>query len=252
MKQISEKVYCRECNKKTNQSILEQDKTLMNFKISSADFKNADFQFEDNYCIVKCNGCDNISFLREYGDEDQWEYDDDGERYWYSTFTVYPEEPKNKDKLIPQKEMYSVPRFVKEIYKEVVKSYNDDSLILCSVGLRMIIEGVCKDKGIDREHLVNHDGSNKLDPVTGEQKYKFFGLQEKINKLLEMGLITEAQSMVLHQIREMGNETAHEITRHDEHILRGAIEILENLLFNIYELTELELFNRKRLKQKPN
>ena len=96
MGNISEKVYCRECNKKTNHSILEQDNSLMHFKISSSDYKYVDIQFEDNYYIVKCNGCDSISFLREYGDEEQWEIDEDGERYWYSTFTVYPEEPKNK------------------------------------------------------------------------------------------------------------------------------------------------------------
>lgn len=222
----------------------------MHFKVSSSDYKNVDFQFEDNYYIVKCNGCDSISFLREYDDEDQWEHDDDGERYWYSTYTVYPEEPKNKHSLLSQKKMYNVPRFIKDIYEEAVKSYNVDSLILCSVGLRMIIEAVCKEKGIDKEYLVNQDGTKKIDSATGEQKVKNLGLQEKIEKLLISGIITEPQSMVLHQIREMGNVSAHEITRHDEHILRRAIEILESLLFNIYEVSKLELFNRKRLKPK--
>ena len=74
--------------------------------------------------------------------------------------------------------MYNVPRFIKDIYEEAVKSYNVDSLILCSVGLRMIIEAVCKEKGIDKEYLVNQDGTQKLS-VTGEQKVKNLGLQDK-------------------------------------------------------------------------
>lgn len=244
MKLIEEKVYCKKCNRKTNHCVLEKDNILLQHTISSNDFKDVDFGFVENFYIVKCNGCDNISFLKEYGDEDQWEYDNHGDRHWYYSYTVYPEEPINTEDFHQIKKLYKVPKFIKELYKEVVDSYNGKSLILCCVGLRMIIEGICKSQGIDKVGLTNRDGTPKLDNATGEVKYRFLGLEEKINILLEKGLITQTQSRVLHQIREMGNQTAHEIAKQDRSIIKASLEILENQLFNIYELATIELFNR--------
>ncbi|MCR8659321.1 DUF4145 domain-containing protein [Paenibacillus endoradicis] len=233
-------VYCSSCKQKTNHETVVEP-----FEQKSS--IDDDIQWSQKYYIVKCKGCNTVAFLEQYGDEEMWEASPwaEGEREYTYTYTTYPAEPLNKDEFYLAKEFYKVPKFIKELYSEVVDSYNNKSLILCSVGLRMIIEGICKEKGIDREVLTNRDGTPKTDNITGEEKFRFLGLEEKLNLMLERDLITPIQSRTLHQIREMGNETAHEITKHDVIIILGALQVLENLLYNIYDLASIELFKRK-------
>lgn len=245
MRSISEKIYCRECKKNTNHIILERNGEELKFTVSDADFQDVDFRFSETYSIVRCLGCDNISFCEEYEDEDQWEPDYyTGEQRWYSKFTVYPEAPIENDGYHIAKKIRLIPLFIKTLHDEVVNSFNSNSLILCAVGLRMIIEGICKDKNIDKVFLTNSDGSPKIDS-DGKQKIKFRNLEEKINELVKIGLITVTQANILHQIRLMGNETVHEIRSHEKEVLKSSLEILENLLFNIYELTKIELFKKE-------
>lgn len=237
---IEQKVYCRSCNTKTKHSVVMNNNIPLQYTNSSKDFIEMEDDFEETFYIIQCNGCDSVSFLLEIIEEDRIERD------WVKKYFVYPEEPKIKHTKHKRKFFFTVPRFIKAIYREVVFNFNEEQFILCGMGLRMIIEGVCKDKGIDKKPLYNKDNSPKIDNDTGEQKYRFLGLEEKINVLQEEGHITKPHAIVLHQIREMGNDTAHEIVSHDEFTLEDAIIILENLLFNIYDLPKIEIYEKRR------
>ncbi|MBN3555492.1 hypothetical protein JYA63_14530 [Fictibacillus nanhaiensis] len=89
MERLKEKVYCFNCNGKRNHEIL----TSFNHEADVED----DFHWWEKNHIVKCLGCDYIAFVKQYGDEYQWE-ERNGTQYFFDTFTVYPEEPKKKEK----------------------------------------------------------------------------------------------------------------------------------------------------------
>ncbi|KAB7665478.1 DUF4145 domain-containing protein [Bacillus sp. B1-b2] len=65
------------------------------------------------------------------------------------------------------------------------------------MGIRMLVEAICKEKGITQTQVMK----------SGEPKMKNLNLFEKINTLKEKNIIDEAQKQVLPQIRDMGNHT---------------------------------------------
>lgn len=229
-------VYCETCNRKTNHQEVAEP-----FERKSG--IDDDIQWFEKFYIAKCRGCDTITFVKKYGDKDMWEENAFGDREYTYTYTVYHEAPVDKQRHREKKYFKHVPDFIQDLYTEVIDAYNRNSLILCSVGQRMVIEAICKEKSIDIELLFNADGTPKLDNA-GEQKSRFLTLSEKINKLQGSGYITPIQAEVLHQIKGLGNDAAHEITKHDDKIIGAALEVLESMLYSIYELAHLKLYKK--------
>ncbi|MGE6259208.1 hypothetical protein ACQKCU_15095 [Heyndrickxia sporothermodurans] len=149
MEILEEKVYCKLCNRKTNHDIL-----MTHFEKNNP---YEEFQWHCKYHITKCRGCDTPAFVMQYGDEDQWDYNDEGKRYWYYIFTVYPPEPKDDSDEEFRKNIYSiehinynnVPETINNIYKQIIDVYNQGALLLGTVGIRTIIEAICLDVGIE-------------------------------------------------------------------------------------------------------
>jgi hypothetical protein len=97
------------------------------------------------------------------------------------------------------------------IYTEVIDTYNIDAKILTAIGLRMLIEGICVDKGIEGNTLYQ-----KIENLT----------------IILPNNIVES----LHKFRFIGNEATHELQIPTELELRRAIEVIEDLLNFLYEL----------------
>jgi len=97
-------------------------------------------------------------------------------------------------------------------YQETIRTYNYGSLLLCTIGLRTLLEGVCDNKSLP--------GSN---------------LEEKIDNLktlLPNGNITG----YLHGFRFSGNEAAHELEALTQAEADSAITVMEDLLNYLYDL----------------
>lgn len=82
-------------------------------------------------------------------------------------------------------------------------------------GIRAIVEAVCNDK-----HIVGHN------------------LQLKIDGLRDAGHITKAGALILHNLRFMGNEAAHELKAHERNELKAGFSVLEHLLQGVYVLPQ--------------
>ncbi len=228
MVKLEEKVYCRNCKNSTNHEVLNSyiDKSI----------PDDEFQWLDAYHIVRCLGCDTISFVREYGDEDQWEYNNYGERGWFNTYTVYPEKPSEDIKIIiPIEEKkfsnLSNNKNLSLLYQQVIQAYNTLSFLLCAVGLRTLVEAICKNENV----------TGGMTADKGGKMVRKTNLQGKINGLVEKGLITQSQSEVLHQIRELGNYAVHEIVQPSKGTLIKGIEVIEHILKQIYEFGEYKI-----------
>ncbi len=112
---------------------------------------------------------------------------------------------------VKDKSFKRLPNRLKTIYQEILRAYNNKLKMLCAIGIRALLEGICADKGIKGRNL-----------------------QTKINNMTS--IIPKNIVVHLHNIRFIGNEAAHELTGATDEELRLAIEICEDLLNYIYEL----------------
>ncbi|MEM7935113.1 DUF4145 domain-containing protein [Morganella morganii] len=187
---------CNKCKLETNHDILFD-------KVSSG--TPDEYRFIENYRVVKCCGCDNVSFRYEFHDEeaaypvgdDEWEVPAD--------IDIYPPLAINKINTS------SLPNTVRNIFNETCAAISNKSLTLSGVGLRATIEAVCIEQAIPGKEL-----------------------KTKINNLSSKGLISKKDCSLLHSIRFIGNDAAHEITQPSIQSLNEALAIIEHMLQSIY------------------
>ncbi|MCQ4363027.1 DUF4145 domain-containing protein [Mycobacterium gordonae] len=231
--------------KKTNHSYIESNGITLQYSLHGDPIH--DFEWDESYSIIQCMGCDKVAFLIEYSGLDTEVYDDERDYFYRQvTYTVYPEEPQKVPlslKAMPIKQFTNVPDFVNGVYVEVVNAYNSDSTILGAVGLRTIVEAICKDAKVVDGLVYDDNGNFKTDKKN--QPIRSESLLGKINGLVEAGLITKKQSDVLHQVRELGNYAVHEIEMPARKTVKVGIEIVSNILLNMYELDNLSISPKK-------
>jgi len=109
--------------------------------------------------------------------------------------------------------VYHLPQGVYAIYAEAHAALCAELTIMTGFGIRAIVEAVCK-----------------------EQSASGRNLQEKIDSLLALGLITESGKSILHNLRFMGNAAAHEMKAHRPEELNAAFDVIEYLLQGVYVL----------------
>ena len=190
--------YCPICKHKTHHEILGEG---INYS------PNDDYYYKETCRVVRCCGCDNVSFNQEILEESNVEYNEDGYEVLVPIYKSYP----IKDNYIEPLRTWDIPSLIGKAYKESVEALNNGSLLLASIGFRATIEALCIENGFDKGTLIT-----------------------KINKLRDKGIITAADCERLHEARFMGNESAHQIQEPDrEHILI-VLEVVNNILNNLY------------------
>jgi hypothetical protein len=156
--------------------------------------------YERRACIWSCAGCDEETFERQVTEKS----DADDELLDYF--------PAREEDLVRRKFFQNLNPDLKRLYEEVVACLNGGHLLLCTIGLRALIEGVCTDKGVDGKNL----------------EHKVNGL---IKFLPSLNIIEG-----LHTLRITGNDAAHRrepLTRDDA---RTAVGVMEDLLNFLYDL----------------
>ena len=169
------------------------------------------FDWTVDYQIVQCQGCKSVSFRQASTDsesyfqiaEDEWEHD--------IVEKIYP------SRLIDRKGLGEdtnyLPSNLKRIYDETLSALASQSPVLAGIGLRALLETVCKQKN-----------------ATGSDLFK------KIDSLVVANVLTPASAAILHKIRTLGNDAAHEIKPHSAKQLALAMDICEHLLRDVYIL----------------
>lgn len=104
---------------------------------------------------------------------------------------------------------YYLPNKVEQIYKETIQTLSDNSPILAGIGLRALIETVCKENEAEGDNLF-----------------------KKIDDLVTKDILTPAGSVILHKIRTLGNDATHEVEPHSETQLGLAMDVAEHLLMD--------------------
>jgi hypothetical protein len=214
-------IHCIECKRPTRHLVT----VSLDKKGSDSDAEEGwSVDWSDRYQVIECQGCETVSFRHLSWFSEAQDYDDDG-----TTERIYP--LRNKD-AVSARPYHNVPSNLRRIYTELIDCFNNDSPTLCAAGLRALVEGICAQQGIV-------DGPVELPAKGGgTQVVRRDNLEGRIAGLQEKGLLTQPSAQTLHEHRYLGNSAVHELARPSTDELKLAIEIVEHVLEQLYELPE--------------
>ena len=196
------RIYCNWCQQPTNHFLKALHRSPVDWYLATIGEIDRDAVAEDaqyvEYRLWHCAGCDTGTFEIIYNE---------GEPYAPSARWLTPRQYFG----VGTKTFHHLPSTLKAIYEESIYAYNHNKLVLCTIGLRALLEGICKDKGIT--------GRNLKDKIDG------------LNTLLPQHIVDN-----LHVYRKAGNEAAHELQPQSQFNLRQYIDLIEDLLNFLYEL----------------
>lgn len=190
-------------------------KVLARVDLDGREFSGTElvFGWDDTMEVIQCQGCEELMFKKSHvNSEDMYHtHGEDGYEGHYVTTEEYFPNPE-QDRVAVQDD-HLLPVGLRRIYLETVKALNEDSPVLAGIGIRAIVETICKDK--------NAEGR---------------GLDQKINSLVEVGVLTPGGAEVLHKVRTLGNRSAHEVEPHNSASLGLAMDVVEHLIQGVYIL----------------
>lgn len=201
--------FCGTCKRNTRQKILSD------IEVSGLEETEDTFIYgwNDQHQIIQCQGCESILFRKTHmnsEDMDHFQGSDGWEAEYMLFEDYYPRSELNRTSI---GDYHILPDNLQRIYKEAITALNNNSPVLTAIGIRAIIETVCKDKN-----------------TSGRDLYS------RINDLVVQGVLTKDGSDILHKLRGLGNEAAHEVKPHSNAQLGLAFDVIEHLLQGVYIL----------------
>ncbi|WP_044640703.1 DUF4145 domain-containing protein [Risungbinella massiliensis] len=215
-----------------NQDITELDAAKeVSLAASNSIHEEVECLFYDKYVIVKCRGCgETVSFVKMTTNELAIESVEEGKDPY--TYKIYPEPPRRKYRLQGKYSFQHVPQWIKELRNEVVRAFEQGAILLSLAGLRMVTEAICK-QHID---IISSGIDSNIEPIPNN-----LSLQKMIDILLDHNIITKPHHVILQKVRVLGNKAVHQFTSQDRDLIHIAIEVLDNLLYNVFDLEQSKL-----------
>ncbi len=204
---------CQSCSGET------VHKVLSSINVEGHEDIEQDFwiKYWEDYEIVQCQGCRSITFRKSNRNtEDIIHYRTGSggfEEELVDHIDLYPNRIPGRQKL---KQTFIIPYEVRRIYDETHEAVSNNLQILATIGIRALVEAICEEKS-----------------ATGRN------LQNKIDSLNRLGLLTQESANILHSIRLLGNVAAHQVEPPNQEIINAAFDIVENVLYNVYVIPEI-------------
>jgi len=148
--------------------------------------------------------------MKESTCSEDWVYDRNGDSELKVTRELFPSRVAGR-KMLP--DYYYLPSDVQSIYREAHAAFCSSLPIMAGFGARAIIEAVCRDKSINKGNL-----------------------EKKIDQLATDGHITVEGAKILHSLRVLGNDAAHEMKVSTDEALSAAFDVVDYLLTGVYVL----------------
>ena len=212
------RIICRECSAETLHSIV----TSFQEKGSECFGDGNEITWHCSNQIIQCYGCETVTFRTVSTFSEDWEYDH-GNIYHPETIKYYPGRTEQMISI----ESHLLPPTVEKIYQETILSIENEQYILAGIGIRAIIETICKD--------LDSKGKN---------------LYEKIVALERRSIVTKEGSETLHKLRILGNDAAHEVKAHNSRQLELSMQIIRHMLEGTYIIPKE--YQKSFLKEKNN
>lgn len=196
------KIACMLCARVTNHEVLKSVEEV-GWEEIGPDY---DIHWGATKQIIRCCGCDTVSFRSLSGNSE--EIGPDGKGIEHEE--LYPSRTEGRQCLDDE---HLLPSDLERVYRETVSALNNKQPVLAGIGIRAIIETVSKAKNASGRDL--------------------FG---KINDLVTKGVLTQEGADILHKLRVLGNSAVHEVKAHKPVELNLAMDVVEHLLQAVYIL----------------
>jgi hypothetical protein len=198
-------VSCPECKNNTKHSV------LASVELTGS---HPAIDWRDVYQVVQCRGCETLSFRKVHTNSEDWDgyYEPDGTPVQVANERVelYPSRETSRE---PIDDVDLLPTKIRTIYSETLQALDSNQPVLAGVGIRAIVETICKD--------ANSTGAN---------------LAEKIDGLIKVGKLTPDGAAALHRLRVLGNASAHDVLPHSSEQLGLGLDVVEHVLIDLYVL----------------
>lgn len=198
-------VRCNTCKRNTYHTVIRAVEYKLTLDAEPEHVKEVGLWLNGIAQIIVCDGCNTISFRDKYSFSEEPGPNED----------IYPprETKTDLDELYLRDEVYNVPRIVRTIYKETFLAIERENPTLAGIGIRAIIESVCNEK-----------------------KAKGRTLNNKIDKLVDMSLLTKKGAEILNGIRLLGNQAAHKMKAPSKEQIIASMKVIDHLLLGVYVL----------------
>lgn len=210
----SSKAHCNACGGERNHSVLHSEKT-------SWDAKEDGICGADLYEMLRCNGCENITFRRT-----SWSSEDPEATERYFPPSIFRQKPRWINELwrLPSSE-----RFVHELLMEVYSALQNSQPRLAAMGIRSLLEQIMIAK-------------------VGDQRTFKANLAEFEAK----GFVSPIQRQRLDTILETGHATIHRAFKPSEEDLVTLMDITESIVEIVYVHESKVAALRKRVPGRVN
>ena len=214
---------CGTCDRETVHAVVRSAEYV-------AKYEDRDFSVTswDDFQIVECRGCQTVSFRSHSRNTEDIDIDPDtGDGILTPTERLYPSRREGRPEL---EHVHHLPAVVRRIYLETLSALTNSLPILAGIGIRALTEAMCKDR--------KAAGRN---------------LEKKLDDLVSQGVVAREGAEILHSLRLMGNQAAHEVTPPSLADLNTAFDVIEHALQGVYILPRLaaKLPRRQRPTQRP-
>lgn len=206
------RVHCGECKRHTNHAVLAQREVKSH--------PDEEYHWGETHYFCQCAGCDSYCYAVAEWSEGDWNPHTGEMDYRWKTY------PRSRGERLPIDDVHELPNKVRVMYLEILGAVNAQLPVLTAIGLRALIEAICKDRGVQAGNL-----------------------ERLIDGLATNGVLSQAQAAILHSHRFLGNVAAHEIESARPRELVAALEIAEAMLRTIYILPGLS--NQIKTGKKP-
>ena len=196
------RIHCGECGRATNHKVLAERDVRAH--------PDEGYHWGIDHYFCQCAGCDSYCYAVAEWSEDDWNPHTGEMEYRWKTY------PRSKGDRQLIDDVYELPQKIRVIYEEVIGAVNAQLPVLTAIGLRALIEAICRDRGVKARNL-----------------------EKLIDGLSQNGILSPAQASILHSHRFLGNVAAHEIESAKPKELVAALEIAEAMLRTIYVLPGL-------------
>jgi|GEM_PF-762055 hypothetical protein len=210
-------LYCPDCDRET------AHKTMAGVILNYADDENdmESFYVTENHQIIKCNGCHLIRYKEEYYDSECYSPDK-------PEISIYPVKRKALDQ-------FDIPEFLRKIYIETNSALASELAILAGIGLRSMVEAICKDLIEKQEQETGETIQVSVDKQsTTKKSIQEVSLKRKIEYFKEIRIFNENFEQILQIIREIGNDATHETKALPLRHLKSAMQIIEHFIRHHY------------------
>ena len=201
---VRHRIYCITCRGETNHA------THWSRRESGSD---QEYQWVSVYRVLVCLGCNAVTFEKSSSNSEDYERDSETGNYGPEvTIQQYPPRTPLVEFLDDTRWQY-LPHDVFRMYGEVMGALTTGSLMLTAIGIRALVEAVCRDKGARGRTL-----------------------EKRIDALVGTGYASTEQARVLHLLRGFGNTAAHEPTPPTRAQVGTLLEILNQVLRTTYKV----------------